>query len=126
MVCIEGDSAFGFSGMELETAVRYGLPIVFVVINNNGIYSGIDSAAYSMAQEMGSLSLRLPPTSLLPGVRYDKLITAFGGEGVCICGVWENVQSRGHVKTAACSGADEIITCTTCNSVLCLKSSSVF
>lgn len=38
VVCIEGDSAFGFSGMELETACRLNLPILFIVINNNGIY----------------------------------------------------------------------------------------
>ena len=43
VVCVEGDSAFGFSGMELETACRYKLPITFVIINNNGIYGGLDT-----------------------------------------------------------------------------------
>jgi hypothetical protein len=37
---VQGDSAFGFSGMEIETAVRFHLPITVVIINNNGIYAG--------------------------------------------------------------------------------------
>jgi len=45
VVCVEGDSAFGFSGMELETACRYKLPIIFIIINNNGIYGGLDPGA---------------------------------------------------------------------------------
>ena len=45
VVCIEGDSAFGFSGMEVETACRYRLPIVFVIINNNGIGMRLRRAA---------------------------------------------------------------------------------
>jgi 2-hydroxyacyl-CoA lyase 1 len=67
--------------LQIETAVRYRLPITFIVVNNNGIYSGIDAASYSEAAEAkDALSLTLPPTSLLPGVRYDRLIEAFGGE----------------------------------------------
>ena len=42
VVAIEGDSAFGFSGMEIETICRYNLPIVTVVFNNGGIYRGDD------------------------------------------------------------------------------------
>lgn len=40
IVAVEGDSAFGFSGMEVEVACRYNLNIVFVILNNNGIYRG--------------------------------------------------------------------------------------
>ena len=36
IICVEGDSAFGFSGMEMETIYRYRLPIVVVIVNNNG------------------------------------------------------------------------------------------
>lgn len=43
IVCIEGDSAWGFSAMELETACRHTLPILFIIINNNGIYTGMDA-----------------------------------------------------------------------------------
>ena len=42
VVAIEGDSAFGFSGMEIETICRYRLPIVTVIFNNGGIYRGDD------------------------------------------------------------------------------------
>ena len=38
VVCVEGDSAFGFSGMEVETMMRQKLPVVLVIFNNNGIY----------------------------------------------------------------------------------------
>ena len=38
VICVEGDSAFGFSGMEVETMMRQKLPVVLVIFNNNGIY----------------------------------------------------------------------------------------
>ena len=68
--CVEGDSAFGFSGMEVETACRYRLPITFVVLNNNGIGSG--------EAELGD---RVPPHVYTPNARYDRIIEAFGGTG---------------------------------------------
>lgn len=46
VVCIQGDSAFGFSAMEIETVCRLGLPILFIIINNNGIYAGMDENAF--------------------------------------------------------------------------------
>src|SRR5712672_3099034 len=42
VVAIEGDSAFGFSGMELETICRYELPVTTIIFNNNGVYKGCD------------------------------------------------------------------------------------
>lgn len=36
IICVEGDSAFGFSGMEMETIYRYKLPIIVIIVNNNG------------------------------------------------------------------------------------------
>ena len=69
VVAIEGDSAFGFSGMEIETICRYKLPIVTLVFNNNGIYRG-DAAG-------GDPS----PTGFVQDARYEKLIEAFGGTG---------------------------------------------
>src|SRR6478735_5124224 len=42
VIAIEGDSAFGFSGMELEAVCRYNLPIVTVILNNSGVYRGDD------------------------------------------------------------------------------------
>lgn len=53
VVCVEGDSAFGFSGMEIETMVRYKLPVVIVVVNNSGIYGGMTEEVYKDLQESG-------------------------------------------------------------------------
>ena len=69
VVAIEGDSAFGFSGMELETICRYKLPIVTLVFNNNGIYRGDKPGAPPS------------PTGFIADARYDKMIEAFGGVG---------------------------------------------
>ena len=73
VVAIEGDSAFGFSGMEIETICRYHLPIVTVVFNNGGIYRGDDVNRSGGADPA--------PTVLMKEARYDKLIEAFGGAG---------------------------------------------
>jgi oxalyl-CoA decarboxylase len=72
VVAVEGDSAFGFSGMEIETMCRYGLPIVVIVFNNNGVYRGDEVNRYSNDPA---------PTVFTSGSRYDKLIEAFGGTG---------------------------------------------
>ena len=73
VVAIEGDSAFGFSGMEIETICRYHLPVVIVVFNNGGIYRGNDINRSGGADPS--------PTVLMKDARYDKLIEAFGGTG---------------------------------------------
>ncbi|MFZ3236676.1 MAG: oxalyl-CoA decarboxylase [Stellaceae bacterium] len=69
VVAIEGDSAFGFSGMEVETICRYELPVTTVIFNNNGVYRG-DPADRPYS-----------PTGLLRDARYEKIIEAFGGAG---------------------------------------------
>ena len=73
VIAIEGDSAFGFSGMEVETLCRYNLPVCVVVMNNNGVYKGTD-----VNPRGGDAA----PTVFVKGARYDKLIEAFGGVGV--------------------------------------------
>ena len=73
VLAVEGDSAFGFSGMEVETICRYQLPICVVVFNNDGIYRGTD------VNKAGSD----PATTVfVKGARYDRLAEAFGGMGV--------------------------------------------
>jgi oxalyl-CoA decarboxylase len=69
VIAIEGDSAFGFSGMEIETICRYRLPIVILVFNNGGIYHG------------DTVGIAPSPTGFVHDARYDKLIGAFGGVG---------------------------------------------
>ncbi len=69
VVAVEGDSAFGFSGMEIETICRYHLPVIIVVFNNGGIYQG------------DKIGTPPSPTGFVPNARYDKLMEAFGGTG---------------------------------------------
>ncbi|MGA7808267.1 oxalyl-CoA decarboxylase [Bradyrhizobium sp.] len=74
VLCIEGDSAFGFSNAEIETICRYNLPICIVVFNNDGIYRGdhVNAGGFSDPAI----------TSFVKGARYDKTIEAYGGHGV--------------------------------------------
>ena len=74
VIAIEGDSAFGFSGMEVETICRYNLPVCIVIMNNNGVYRGTDVNPTGGAD--------VAPTVFVKGARYDKLMEAFGGVGV--------------------------------------------
>jgi oxalyl-CoA decarboxylase len=73
VLAIEGDSAFGFSGMEVETICRYQLPICVVILNNDGIYRGTD---------LNSAGSDPATTVFVKGARYDKMMEAFGGVGV--------------------------------------------
>jgi oxalyl-CoA decarboxylase len=73
VLAVEGDSAFGFSGMEVETICRYKLPVCIVIFNNDGIYRGTD---------VNSASADPAPTVFVKGSRYDKMMEAFGGVGV--------------------------------------------
>jgi 2-hydroxyacyl-CoA lyase 1 len=82
VVCVEGDSAIGFSGMEIETMLRYNLPIIIVVVNNNGIYSGLDSATWDIVRDGQDNTIATPPLSLLPDCRYELLANlGQGGKG---------------------------------------------
>ncbi|KAM6450159.1 2-hydroxyacyl-CoA lyase 1 isoform 2-T2 [Liasis olivaceus] len=81
VVCIEGDSAFGFSGMEVETICRHNLPIIIIIINNNGIYNGLDSKTWKDTLKLGEPSIYAPPVALLPDARYEQIMSAFGGKG---------------------------------------------
>ncbi|HBN1784492.1 TPA: oxalyl-CoA decarboxylase [Escherichia coli] len=73
VVAIEGDSAFGFSGMEIETICRYQLPVTIIIFNNGGIYRG-DGINLSGGPDPS-------PTNLMAHARYEKLMDAFGGSG---------------------------------------------
>ncbi|MBO0751335.1 MAG: oxalyl-CoA decarboxylase [Bradyrhizobiaceae bacterium] len=73
VLALEGDSAFGFSGMEIETICRYNLPVCVVIFNNDGIYRGTD------VNPSGGPDAAT--TVFVKGSRYDKMIEAFGGVG---------------------------------------------
>ncbi|CAL78657.1 putative oxalyl-CoA decarboxylase with Thiamin thiamine pyrophosphate (TPP) domain [Bradyrhizobium sp. ORS 278] len=90
VLAIEGDSAFGFSGMEVETICRYNLPICVVIFNNDGIYRGTDQNAAGSD----------PATTVfVKGARYDKMMEAFGGVGV-------NATSPDELKRAVNEAMD--------------------
>jgi oxalyl-CoA decarboxylase len=74
VLAVEGDSAFGFSGMEVETICRYDLPVCVVIFNNDGIYRGTDVNPTGGADPATTVFVR--------GSRYDKMMEAFGGVGV--------------------------------------------
>ncbi|MBY0530706.1 MAG: oxalyl-CoA decarboxylase [Xanthobacteraceae bacterium] len=73
VLAVEGDSAFGFSGMEVETIARYKLPVCVVIFNNDGIYRGTD---------VNTAGDDPATTVFVKGARYDKMMEAFGGAGV--------------------------------------------
>ena len=71
VVAIEGDSAFGFSGMEIETICRYRLPVTVVILNNGGVYRGDEASTGSDPA----------PTVLNARARHELMAEAFGGKG---------------------------------------------
>ncbi|SDH78377.1 MULTISPECIES: oxalyl-CoA decarboxylase [Bradyrhizobium] len=90
VLAVEGDSAFGFSGMEVETICRYKLPICIVIFNNDGIYRGTD---------VNSANSDPATTVFVKGSRYDKMMEAFGGVGV-------NATSPDELKRAVNEAMD--------------------
>jgi oxalyl-CoA decarboxylase len=90
VLAVEGDSAFGFSGMEVETICRYKLPVCVVIFNNDGIYRGTD---------LNSASSDPATTVFVKGSRYDKMMEAFGGVGV-------NATSPDELKRAVNAAMD--------------------
>ncbi len=77
VIHLSGDSAIGFSGMEMETLVRYNLPVKIVVLNNDGIGPG-------MPEIPDNPMFNLKPNALIYGARYDKVMEAFGGKGLFV------------------------------------------
>jgi oxalyl-CoA decarboxylase len=73
VIAVCGDSAFGFSGMEVETICRYNLPVCVIVFNNNGVYKGTDK------NQGGGTDMA--PTQFVKDARYEMMMQAFGGVG---------------------------------------------
>lgn len=96
VVALDGDSAFGFDGMDVETMCRYNLPITVVVINNGGIYNGVDNVVPD----------QLGPTTLDPTGRYDLIAKAFGGDNYYVTNYQ---QMKDTFATAVDSGRPSII-----------------
>ncbi|CAK1586914.1 unnamed protein product [Parnassius mnemosyne] len=92
VICVEGDSAFGFSGMEIETMFRYKLPVIIIIVNNNGIYSGFDKNTMQEIQSYGDVAQSTPPTALSTEVRYEKMMEMFGETGH-LCRTVEEIEA---------------------------------
>jgi oxalyl-CoA decarboxylase len=97
VIAICGDSAFGFSGMEVETICRYNLPVCVVVFNNNGVYKGTDQNPRG-----GDVA----PTVFVKNARYDLMMQAFGGHGVTAASPAELDKA---MKEAIASGKPTLI-----------------
>ena len=68
-----GDGSFGLNGMEFETMVRHNLPVL-AVIGNDGQWGEI-------AHPQRALLGHAVGSELAPGIRYDRVVEAFGGYG---------------------------------------------
>ncbi|RPA82572.1 putative 2-hydroxyphytanoyl-CoA lyase [Ascobolus immersus RN42] len=118
VIALEGDSAFGFSAMEIETMARYHMDVLIFVMNNGGVYHGenyplvsdpasttppssssaVISASESWQEDPRRAKASLPPTALSYGTRYDLLAKALGGEGYYVTNEEELVDAvqRGY------------------------------
>ena len=98
VLAVEGDSAFGFCGMEVETICRYNLPVCIVVFNNNGIYRG-DGENWGGGKDPAT-------TVFVQDARYDLMMEAFGGKGA-----WVKTpdELRQAVEEALSSGKPTLI-----------------
>jgi oxalyl-CoA decarboxylase len=99
VVCISGDSAFGFAGMEIETICRYKLPVTVVILNNGGVYrgDGVNTASSDPAV-----------TVLEPNAHHERLIEAFGGAGYHVTTPEELTAA---LEEALASNAPALIDC---------------
>ncbi|MGO9155104.1 oxalyl-CoA decarboxylase [Mycobacterium sp.] len=98
VVAIEGDSAFGFSGMEIETICRYRLPVTVVILNNGGVYRGDEVATGGDPA----------PTVLNAHARHELIAEAFGGKGYHVT---TPSELRKALTEAIASNGPSIIDC---------------
>lgn len=98
VVAIEGDSAFGFSGMEIETICRYRLPVTVVVLNNGGVYRGDEARTGTDPA----------PTVLNAHAHHELIAQAFGGKGYHVT---TPVELRSALAEAVAAEGPSIIDC---------------
>jgi oxalyl-CoA decarboxylase len=98
VIAIEGDSAFGFSGMEIETICRYRLPVTVIILNNGGVYRGDEAPTGNDPA----------PTVLNAGARHELIAEAFGGKGYHVT---TPSELRSALAQALVSNGPSIIDC---------------
>ncbi|XP_015113238.1 2-hydroxyacyl-CoA lyase 1 isoform X2 [Diachasma alloeum] len=101
VICVEGDSAFGFSAMEIETMFRYKLAVVIIIFNNNGIYGGMDKETFKQIQTAGEPTKVISPQLLTPGTRYEKMMEMFGHRGH-YCETVEQIEKAIKISLESC------------------------
>lgn len=72
VICVEGDGAFGFSGMEAETSCRYDLPVVLLEVNNDRIYQRFDTDIWKKMLKMEDATTG-PLQCVLPHSHYEHV-----------------------------------------------------
>lgn len=103
VVAIEGDSAFGFSGMEFETICRYRLPVTVVILNNGGVYRGDEATIFRSAAPVWRHDPA--PTVLNAHARHELIAEAFGGKGYHVSN-----PNRTGVGADRCTGIERTVT----------------
>lgn len=98
VVLLQGDGAFGFSGMEWDTLVRHGVPVVSVV-GNNGIW-GLEK------HPMEALYGYSVVAELRPGTRYDEVARVLGGHGELVAAP---AELRPALERAFASGLPAVV-----------------
>lgn len=100
VIVIQGDSAFGFSAMELETAVRNNLGLIVIVMNNSGIYHGVEQNS----------THTLPSTALSQDCRYDLVGKGLGADGYIVKTLQElTISFKKALHTASRQGKPSVI-----------------
>lgn len=98
VVLLQGDGAFGFSGMEWDTLVRHGVQVVSV-IGNNGIWA-LEKHPMEMLYGYSVVA------DLRPGTRYDQVVAALGGHGELVS---KPAELRPALQRAFGAGAPAVI-----------------
>lgn len=70
VIVVSGDGGLGIGGMDMETAAKYGIPIVTLLWNNSSWGPDFASMPY--------LQGRTDPFDMLPDIRYDKVFEPMG------------------------------------------------
>ena len=135
VVCLLGDGAFGFSGLEFDTMVRHNLPVVGI-IGNNGIWA----LEYHPMKFLYGYQVA---AELRPATRYDEVVQALGGHGELVRHPSElqpalerafasgkpavvNVldRPRGRLSAQGRSGLAILLSYSQAHSVACIESST--
>lgn len=81
IISLMGDGGVGVAGFDIETALRYELPIVYLITNNDGWLTGLKYNFYGKEWNVMGPQDRRYGHEFLPGIKYDKLSEVIGTHG---------------------------------------------